>query len=239
MIHPEVAAVMCTIVGTRRASARHTVVHEIVDCVRSILANPYSPLEVIVVDQSPTEVVAEALRPLTVADARLRYVHSDVAGLTHSQNIAVNASDADLFAFTDDDCLVPADWIEQIVALFARHPDAGMAFGEVQPPAGHDWKTTFVPELRVPVEHRLRSSFLPRVHSLLGANMAVRRRTFARIGLFEQGLGAEPFNGEVELALRSAQPACPSTSHRLSRLSTSTARGRRVSRPSACCARIT
>jgi GT2 family glycosyltransferase len=197
---PKVAVVMCTIIGPRQGAARDTTADDVVDCVRSILTNSYEPMELLVVDQSPTDVVESELRPIAGADSRLRYLHSDVAGLTRSQNIAVNSSDADVFAFTDDDCVVEPQWVEHIVDTFRRKPDAGMAFGEVRPPAGFDWNTSFVPQIIIQREQRLPAAFLPRVNNLLGANMAVKRDTFERVGLFEQGLPS--VNGEVELALR-------------------------------------
>ena len=202
---PKVAAVMCTIVGPRHAYARSTVAAEIVACVQSMLANDYAPLEVLVVDQSATDVVAHALRPLQQADARLRYLHSEQAGKSRALNLAVNASDADLFVFTDDDCLVASDWVSQAVEVFRRHPDAGVVFGDVRPPAGLDWRTNFVPMLPISAEQRLQNRFLPRSNNLLGANMAVRRATFERIGLFDEALGPGAriqANEEVDLQLR-------------------------------------
>ena len=207
--NPKVAAVVCTILGHRGASARTTSAHEVARCVEALLANSYTPLEVIVVDQSPHDAVATALRPLCEADVRLRYIHTHIRGLTRSQNRAVKSSDAEIFAFTDDDCIVPTDWVERIVETFRRRPDAGLLFGDVRPPAGHDWATSFVPQLHFAQEERLRPSFLPRVHSLMGANMAVRRETFTRIGLLEEAFGARPYNGEVELALRALRTRPP------------------------------
>jgi len=37
----------------------------------------------------------------------------------------------------------------------------------------------------------------------------VRRSTFERVGLFEEGLGAHPFNGETELAFRAIRAGLP------------------------------
>jgi GT2 family glycosyltransferase len=186
---PKVAAILATVVGTHAAAARTTRAHEVIECLRSIQANTYAPLEIIIVDQSPDDSIAAALRPLLQDDVRLRYIHTHIAGKTRAQNLAITTSDADLFAFTDDDCVVSHDWVGSIVEVFQRHPDVGLLFGEVRPPAGHDWATSFVPELHVTREERLRPRLLPRATSLLGANMAVRRQTFAHIGLFDETLG--------------------------------------------------
>ncbi len=193
---PKVAAIVCTI--TRPA--------EVAECVHSLLANTYAPYEVIVVDQSSTAVIAAALAPLQRDHARLRYGHTPVVGKTRAQNLAINGSDADVFAFTDDDCIVPPNWVERIVETIRRHPDAGLLFGEVHPPTGHDWSVEFSPSLVITQERRMQPIFLPRVNYLFGGSMAVRRETFARIGLFDENLGLggslAPANEEVDFHLR-------------------------------------
>jgi GT2 family glycosyltransferase len=177
-----------------------------------LLAISYAPFEVIVVDQSSNEAIATELQPL-LEDTRLRYIRTDVAGKTRAQNRAINDSDADLFVFTDDDCTVPPDWVERIVETFRRLPDAGLLFGEVRPPTGHDWATAFSPSLHIAREERLRAAFLPRVNYLFGCSMAVTRQTFARIGLFDETLGlggtlAEA-NEEVDFHLRALRAHPP------------------------------
>jgi hypothetical protein len=146
-------------------------------------------MEVIVADQSPDTTLAAALQPWLESDARLHYLHTDVRGKTRAQNLAINGSDAELFAFTDDDCLVPPDWVARIVDTFHRHPDAGLLFGEVHAPARHDHSCCFVPTFRIAREQRLRPTFLPRAANVFGANMAVRRQTFDCVGLFDETLG--------------------------------------------------
>lgn len=177
--NPKVAAIVCTIARPR----------EVACCAQSLLENTYAPFEVIVVDQRSDDAIAAELRPLGEADARLRYIHTDIAGKTRAQNLAINGSDADLFAFTDDDCVVPPDWVTRIVETFRRLPDAGLLFGEVHTPAEHDWDADFSPSMYFAQEELLRPTFLPRDGNLFGCSMAVTRQTFAHIGLFDEALG--------------------------------------------------
>ena len=211
--NPAVTAIVATILGPRGEAARDTRTEEIVGCVRSILANPYTPLTVMVVDQSANNAVATALQPMLTADGRLRYLHTAIAGMSRAHNLAIKNSDADLFAITDDDCVVPSDWIENIVETFRRHPDAGIIFGDVRPPAGHDWGTSYVPSLNFESERALPPTFLPRTHNLMGADMAVRRATFVRLGLFDEVLGPGAkfgaYNVEVDFHLRALRARPP------------------------------
>lgn len=200
MIAESIPLKVCAIVGTIARPA------EVAACVRALLANTYAPYEVVVVDQSHDGAIKAELQSVMAADRRLRYMHSDVAGKTRAQNLAIASSDADVFAFTDDDCIVPPNWVECIVATFKRLPDAGLLFGEVHTPAGHDWATAFSPSMYIAHEERLHPRFLPRVNYLFGCSMAVTRQTFNRLGLFDETLGpggklAEA-NEEVEFHLR-------------------------------------
>jgi GT2 family glycosyltransferase len=200
---PRLAAIVCTIARPREVAA----------CAASLLAQTAANLEVFVVDQSPDGAIATTLAPLRQADPRLRYLHTDRAGKTRAQNLAIRRSDADIFLFTDDDCLVPPDWAQRLVDTFWRLPDAGLLFGEVHRPAGHDWATEFSPCLSIAREQRLRPAFLPRVNYLFGCSMAVRREVFERIGLFDETLGPggqlAAANEEVEFHLRALRARPP------------------------------
>lgn len=210
-INPKVCAIICTILGNRELSARSSRIDEIIECLQSVRANTYEPFEIIVVDQSADDSLAAAIEPLVQQEARLRYVHLDRPGKGRAMNTAVRGSDAAIFAFTDDDCIVPAHWVTDIVESFRRHPDAGIFFGDVCLPEGHDWATAYVPYLHWDADVQLRPAFLPRVNNLMGANMAVRRETFERIGLFEERFDPHSIIEEVELAFRAwrSQPPVP------------------------------
>ena len=74
---------------------------------------------------------------MAAADSRLRYVHIDEAGLSARVQQGIQRTEGDVLAFTDDDCIVPTDWLRDIVAAFAAEPDGDLLYGQVLP-AGHD-----------------------------------------------------------------------------------------------------
>ncbi len=201
--NPRVAAIVCTIARPR----------EVTSCVQSLLSNTYVPLQVVVVDQSRNDEITLALESFVKSDGRLKHLQTGIAGKTRAQNLAINSTEADVYVFTDDDCVVPPDWVSHIVETFRRHPDAGILFGEVRRPAGHDWATAFSPSMYIQREEWLRPRFLPRVNYLFGCSMAITRATFERIGLFDEMLGpggalAEA-NEEVEFHLRALRAEPP------------------------------
>ncbi len=48
--------------------------------------------------------------------------------------MGVEQSTAPTIAFTDDDCRVSADWLQQISTLFERDREAALVFGKVSIP---------------------------------------------------------------------------------------------------------
>jgi GT2 family glycosyltransferase len=175
--------------------------------------NKYPNFDVIVVDQCPDESIADVMRPVAAEDRGLRYMRNSVPGKMRAQNLAIRSSDASIFVFTDDDCTVPTDFIVRIVNTFERLPNAGVLFGEVYMPDGHDWGVEFSPSLYLSHEHRLVPAFLPRVNYLFGCSMAVQRWVFARVGLFDEELGPggtlAPANEEVDFNLRALRAEPP------------------------------
>ncbi|MEO6123073.1 MAG: glycosyltransferase family A protein [Ilumatobacteraceae bacterium] len=171
----DVDVVMCT---CNRAGS-------IVAAVSSILANDYSSFRLTIIDQSTTDATGVALQPIAEADARLRYVHVDEAGLSRAYNTGIRSTSAPTLAFTDDDCVVPVNWIQTIVNAFAAEPDGDLLYGQVVPLVIGDVDTPFV---QITKPERLSRSDGFRVFGM-GANFAARRRLFDRIGPFDEVLG--------------------------------------------------
>src|SRR5262245_42841550 len=116
----------------------------VVDTVSSILANPHPNFELVVVDQSKDDQTREALGPF-FADPRLRYRKVATIGKGNALDAGLRETKGSVIAITDDDCTVPADWLEAFAAIFATHPKVAVAFCCVE--AGeHDRTTGFIPD---------------------------------------------------------------------------------------------
>ena len=74
-----------------------------------------------------------AIRELLDTDARLHYVHSDEPGLSRAFNDGIGRTTGEIIAFTDDDCVVPSDWMSTIAAAFESEPDGDLLYGQVVP----------------------------------------------------------------------------------------------------------
>ncbi len=102
-------------------------------CLRSLLAQRRTELEVVVVDNRPaTGQVWRTVSPIAEADGRVRYVPEGRVGLSVARNRGINETNAELVAFTDDDVVVDPCWLDWLVAPFAE-PEVMATCGMVLP----------------------------------------------------------------------------------------------------------
>lgn len=96
------------------------------DCVAHVLATAWPNLEVIVVDDcSPDD--TEKIGQSFADDVRVRYIRNERNSFQAvSRNNGARIATGDYFLFLDDDNLVDAAILRELVAAFARHPDAGL-----------------------------------------------------------------------------------------------------------------
>ena len=203
---PAVSVVLCTFNrADMLAGALDALVHQ---------AGDTPPYEVLVVDNNSTDHTRGVVR-LFEQDGRVRYQLEPRQGLSTARNRGIGAARADVIAFTDDDVRVAADWIGTLARIFAAHPDIDMAGGKVEPqweappPA---WLASAGTAPLALVDYgdtplRITSD---EARCLVGANLAVRRRVFDRVGLFstalqrvENGIGSTE-DHEMELRVLAA-----------------------------------
>jgi hypothetical protein len=93
-----------------------------------------------------------------------------------------------ILAFTDDDCVVPANWLRRGVAQLHTAPDIGLMFGTLRP-APHDPARQFIPDFEPTSPRVVRGLAQAHVRCGAGANMFASRRLFDAIGGFDEMFG--------------------------------------------------
>lgn len=178
-----------------RTSPRYAVVvatynrgTRIIPLVASVLRSEAVDFELVIVDQSPNAETARALEPL-LGDRRIRYVHLDMAGTSRARNQGFKLTTAPIIAITDDDCIVPPDWLSRLAAPFETYPEVGIVYCNVDPAPSQGEGHT--PHIRFDGVRLLRT-----VHDIrltqplwMGAGMAIRRSILADIQGFDEMLG--------------------------------------------------
>jgi glycosyltransferase involved in cell wall biosynthesis len=175
---PEYAVV----VATRNRGAK------IRPLIESMIRGEVTDFEMVIVDQSTDDETRLAVEPF-LSDARIRYVHSEIAGTSRARNRGFSLTTAPIIAITDDDCTVPADWLSRIGKPFFEHPRVGVVYCNVDPVP--DDRPGHTPNIRFPANRAI-----PDMHGVkpgqrlwMGAGMAVRRAMLDDVRGFDEVLG--------------------------------------------------
>ena len=129
---PTITALVCT--RGRGALVANTV--------RGILASDYPDFELHVIDQS-TDDASEAALAAFKSDPRFFYTRSSTTGLARARNVGFSLARPGIVAMTDDDCVVPPDWLREMVAAFASSSRIAVVHGNVFA-APHDARKGFI-----------------------------------------------------------------------------------------------
>lgn len=174
------------------------------DCLGSIQKINYEPLEILVVDNAPSDSgTRDLVAGLSREDSRFTYACEPGRGVSAARNLALASARFDIVAFTDDDVLVDPGWVSALVAGFTADPEVTCVTGLVAPSAlenpfqryfeyRYPDRGTFVPTRYDMGQHKHPSPVYPFAAGLFGrgANMAVWRIAALKAGGFDTLLGA-------------------------------------------------
>ncbi len=183
-------------------------------CLDSLLRLDYPNLDILIVDNAPTD---DSTLRLVGTYSRARYVREPRPGLDWARNRAIAEARGDVIAYTDDDVVVDSGWTTALATAF-EDPDVMAVTGLVVP---HELET----EAQVLFEKRggfgrgferrywrmdLESgepslNYLGAGKYGTGANMAFRLDVFDRIGTFDPALDVGTVTnggGDLEMFFR-------------------------------------
>ena len=117
---PSVSVVVCT-------RNRSTILAQCLERIRKV---GYPELEVIVVDNAPTDdSTARVVSQISAEDSRFRYVVEPRPGLSWARNKGLSEASGTLLAYTDDDVSVDPGWVDGLVRGYLQRPDVGCVTG--------------------------------------------------------------------------------------------------------------
>lgn len=161
-------------------------------CVQGVLGGDLLPSQIVIVDQSADSATADLVRERGAEWhrlVRLAYIRQHQRGLALSRNSAIAHASEPIVAFTDDDCVPDAGWLDAIVAAFDSPDSPDAVTGRILP-LGPERPDFYAVASRPSVVRTVcRGLSLPWAVGS-GGNTAVRRSWLHRLGGFDAGLGA-------------------------------------------------
>jgi GT2 family glycosyltransferase len=172
-------------------------------CLDSIAAGTVWPGEVVVVDQSRTELVVPWIERLRSAGLSITHVRSDESGIAAATNRGFERVPTPYVATTHDDCRVRADWLENISARVRVVGDA-IVTGRVEP-EGDGVVVTIVTSAEPKTYTR------PMIDRdvLFPSNMALPVRLLERIGYMDEHPSLRLAGEDNEWAYRALRSGIP------------------------------
>lgn len=188
---PPISVVLCT-------KDRPALLHAALD---SLLALDYPEFEVVVVDNNPSSGLTDQVVREHFADS-VRLVNAPMPGLSVARNAGLHAAKHPIVAFTDDDVVIDARWLQNLASGFAMAPNVACVSGmvpsaELLSPAQSyfdrrvSWARrcdSTLYDMAVPPEgDRLFPLQVAKFGT--GANFAIQRAAIRKLGGFDEGMG--------------------------------------------------
>lgn len=86
-------------------------------CVESILAQTYTKLDIILVDDGSTDASGKICDEFAKKDVRIRIIHKENGGLSDARNAGMQEARGEYYAFVDSDDYIAADYIAYLYHL--------------------------------------------------------------------------------------------------------------------------
>jgi GT2 family glycosyltransferase len=137
--------------------------------------------ELVVVDDGPGAETREA-----AARCGAEYLANPrTPGLNGARNAGIEATTGELVVLVDDDIEVREGWLDALVAAAGRDPDVDVLTGPIRA-RFEDHDLRFCGREKPPITHVDLGDAELDVDFAWGANLAIRRTTFDRVGLFDE-----------------------------------------------------
>ena len=157
----------------------------VADAIRSVLAQTFTNLELIVVDDGSTDGTREVVA--SFPDSRLRCLHREHRGISAALNAGLAAARGRYIARLDSDDLWRPEMLATQVAVLEARPDVDLVYSRAEC-TDSNWKLldmTWGYPLRFPGE-----TFRSMVYNDCTCNITVvcRRECFDRVGAYDESL---------------------------------------------------
>ena len=160
------------------------------DSLASQVVSPENDFEVIVVDNNSEDGTKSVVDNFSkkLVNKKIQYRFEPTQGKQFALNNGISAANGEIIAFTDDDIILPSDWINKIIQIFTNeHVElcggkTEVRWPEKKPPDWFDDSMSAVVGAINLGPNRI--SPPPLGYAPAGANLISRKSLFEKVGLF-------------------------------------------------------
>lgn len=151
-------------------------------CLQSLmeLNFPHDRLEIVVVDNASTDKTPEIIKSYPV-----KYVYEPQRNRARARNTAIKASDGDVVAFIDADCIADKEWLHYLVPHFYGNELIGAVAGRLNSIPENLVERYIAYRGILDQKKMLAPGRCCSPPFAVTANLAIRRQVFEKIGLFD------------------------------------------------------
>lgn len=161
----------------------------LVHAVRSIGNQSRTPDQLLIVDQSGSGRAHQAVSEAGY-QGQVTVLEQAERGLSKARNLVVENVQTDWVFFTDDDCIVSLDLVDQFHKVAAHYPDAAFIAGTCIRPLDYNPLTHDVPGVLISNQCEFNAKTVMKDEAFMGACLAFRRDLMDTVGKFDPFLGA-------------------------------------------------
>jgi glycosyltransferase involved in cell wall biosynthesis len=166
-------------------------------CLESILDQSISDFEVVVVDNASTDSTKKLIFSYASKDPRIRYVYERKKGRGNARARGIKCAKGGILAWTDADCVVPPNWLEQLTGPIIREEEMVVQGNEDSMGNGYWADQTQIAGQRHMDNLVAESSYIDHIDT---KNLGIKRNLIIEIGGFDKRLKAlEDFELKVRL----------------------------------------
>ena len=160
------------------------------ECVESVLAQTYDPLEVVLVVDGNQRVFERVSESFGDEENVRLHCNDENQGISYSRTKGAELASGEIVAFIDDDATAKPDWIQRLVDVY-EETEAIAVGGDVRP----DWQTEkpdFFPAEFYWLVGCVEPGFAAdgeEVRNTYGSNISYRREEFLEVGGYDPNTG--------------------------------------------------
>ena len=160
----------------------------IVRCVDSILRLTWKNKEIIIIDDGSTDATPDILKKY---GGVIHIIRTPNAGPSRARNIGVHDAKGEFIAFTDSDCIVAENWLDELFKGFVSQKTAGVGGDQQSPmddsPFGKNIHA-FMKSVGFVADYLKTQDKLIRTQHNPTCNVMYRKKVLLEAGLFDEAL---------------------------------------------------